>query len=85
MRIIIEMTEAEGRSTTIARETAAGETAQPPTANIDGGQPSDALLVALGKQPQPTTAPPASAAGATDAGQPAAWLLESVKGSQRLM
>jgi hypothetical protein len=86
MRIIIEMTETESQSMTIARETLSGKTAALPLgAATDGGQPSHALLLALGSKPQAGAGGLVADAGGADAGQPAAWLLDAVPGGERLM
>jgi hypothetical protein len=80
MRIIIEMTEAESRSTTVEQQTAAIQSATqvsgeaPP---IDGGAPREALLMALGAKPSVAGSEKRSR-GNADAGEPPRWLIDAV-------
>jgi hypothetical protein len=77
MRITIELTEAEGRATTIRPEGGAVPEDAPA---MDGGPPPEALLIALGAVAAgETTAAPTERPGA-DAGGPPAWLVDVVTG-----
>ncbi len=79
MRITIEMTESESRSTTVSQQlvgavttgSAAGEA---PAA--DGGPPAEALLMALGTQSQPGMT--ATTGGYQDAGAPSSCLVDAI-------
>lgn len=82
MRITIEMTEAEGRATTIRREMGGAlpsGAAVPEGPPQDGGPPSEALLVALGAKSVVGAGGPTERLG-TDAGGPPAWLVDVVSG-----
>jgi hypothetical protein len=84
MRIIIELSEAESHATSIRHEpTAAEAAAMSQPAAADGGQPSEALLAALGAKAEPGAERkerPTGRNGATDAGTPPAWLVATVQG-----
>jgi hypothetical protein len=81
MRIIIELTEAESRSTTIQQPTV---TTQPATQAsgeappIDGGPPPEALLMALRAKPDDAFASGRPSAINGDAGEPPRWLVDAV-------
>ncbi len=84
MRITIEMTESEGRSTTVSRQmVGAGTTGsaggEGPAA--DGGPPPEALLMALGVQSQPGMT--ATTGGDQDAGEPSSWLVDAITSGRR--
>jgi hypothetical protein len=82
MRITIEMTEAEGRATTIRREMGGAlpsGAAVPEGPPQDGGPPSEALLVALGAESVVRAGGGPNELG-TDAGEPPAWLVGVVTG-----
>jgi hypothetical protein len=82
VRITIEMTEAESRSTTIHREVlgaAAAEPAAHEAAAFNGGPPPEPLLIALGARTEGgANAPPGP--GDTDAGGPPNWLVDVITG-----
>ena len=83
MRIIIEMTETESRSTSVSREVSA----QQQTTGVqmsaqqgaqDAGPPAEALLLALGSRTETLAegTSPVRLAGARDAGEPPSWLTD---------
>jgi hypothetical protein len=84
MRLIIELTDEEARSTTITRRTTderTGEQARPDeTATSDGGSPPEELLLSLGaaRQSEPVAT---KASGDTDAGESPGWLAFAVSGN----
>ena len=82
MRITIEMTEAESRSTMISQEVG-GAMATGPAAReapaINGGSPPEPLLLALGAKSQLAAAGTADG-GDRDAGAPPSWLVDLITG-----
>ena len=82
MRITIEMTEAESRSTTIHREVGGavttGQVEREPPAS-DGGPPAQALLLALGGKAE-LGAEGLGVGGDSDAGGPPGWLVDIMTG-----
>ena len=79
MRITIEMTEAERRSTVIGQEAGAGAatmSAAPEAAAINGGSPPESLLLALGARSELSAATGTAESGDRDAGGPPSWLVD---------
>ena len=82
MRITIEMSEAESRSTTIHREMIGAGAAEPAAQEapaFNGGPPPEPLLVALGARGEAGAAAPPGP-GDTDAGGPPNWLVDVITG-----
>ena len=83
MRITIELTDAEGRYTTIRPEATgdrrSGQAVAEEAPPQDGGPPPEALLIALGAQSGIKPGVPTERLG-TDAGAPPAWLVDVVTG-----
>ena len=81
MRITIEMSEAESRSTTFNQ---AAITAGQNVPTSDGGAAPEHLLLALGAQAGPGV--PVSYGRAADAGAPPSWLVDVMKrGGERMV
>ncbi len=78
MRITIEMTEAESRSTAIHREVGGGGTTGQPereTPASDGGSPPEALLFALGAKAA-LGSEEVGVSGDMDGGGPPSWFVD---------
>lgn len=76
MRITIDLTEAESRSTTVKRESEDVALTQPPTS--DGGAVPESLLLEIGQR-DATHTPTKPTDGDTDAGGLPSWLVDAVE------
>lgn len=80
MRITIDITEPEGRSTIITREGAVQQPGTTEAPAADGGRPPEALLLALGAKAEAGTEGTVARGADIDAGKPPSWLVDVVPG-----
>ena len=80
MRITIDISEPEGRSTIITREGAAQQTGTAEAPATDGGQPPEALMLALGAKAEAGAEGTVARDGDIDAGKPPSWLVDVIPG-----
>jgi hypothetical protein len=87
MRIMIDVPEGAPRSATVLSEPGVAAAAEPPA--MDGGEPSEALLLSLGAaSPQggrgaAGTVPGGGAVGGIDAGRAPEWLEQMIRTIRR--